>query len=108
MSHKGRLAALAFALALVLALAAGCGKTVIDDVKTEEALQQNVEDSLGQKVRSVECPSGVEVEAKATFECTIDMVKGDDQTATLRIRNDDADVEVVELRSGDVDLSVGG
>jgi hypothetical protein len=107
MNIPPRLCALA-AAALAAAAIVACGETVIDDVKTEEALKDNVESTLGQKVKSVECPSGVEVEPKATFECTIDMAKGENQTAEMRIRNEDADIEVVELRGGDVDLSLGG
>jgi hypothetical protein len=107
MRFSPRLSALV-ALVIAVAALAACGETVIDDVKTEEALKDNVESSLGKKVKSVECPSDVEVEAKTKFECTITPQKGKDETAVLRILNDDADVEVVEIRSGDVDLSAGG
>jgi len=85
------------ALALLAVLAAGCGETVIDDAKTEAALEQNLQRSTGQKVSSVECPSGVEVKAGKTFECTIDLVGGKQETATLKILNSDADVEVTNL-----------
>jgi hypothetical protein len=46
MSSLGRFAALA-ALALAALLAVGCGETVIDDVKTEEAIEQNLKSSVG-------------------------------------------------------------
>jgi Domain of unknown function (DUF4333) len=107
MKISPRLCALA-AAALAAAVFVACGETVIDDVKTEEALKDNVESTLGKKVKSVECPSGVEVEPKAKFECTITPQKGKDETAILQILNDDADVRVVEIRSGNVDLSLGG
>jgi hypothetical protein len=86
------------ALPLLVFLAAGCGETVIDDVKTEAAIEQNLEDSVGQKVNSVECPSGVEVKTGTTFDCTVSLAGGEEQTATLKILNEDADVEVTDLK----------
>lgn len=103
--HEGRkmtpfrLAAL-LATLLVALLAAGCGETVIDSAKTEAAIEQNLKRATGAKVSSVECPSGVEVKAGATFECTVDLADGKQQTATLKIVNSDADVEVTDLRTG--------
>jgi len=97
MSLPARFAVL---LAMVLAglLVAGCGETVIDDVKTEDAIEQNLEDSLGKKVTSVDCPSGVEVEAGSSFDCTVKLSGGKSETATLKILNEDADVEVADLQ----------
>ncbi len=97
MSLPGRLGALA-ALALAVFLAAGCGETVIDDVKTEEAIEANLTKSVGQKVASVDCPSGVEVEAGKSFECEVKLDGGKTETATLKIVNSDADVEVTDLQ----------
>jgi Domain of unknown function (DUF4333) len=87
-------------LALVLGLlyAIGCGGTVIDAAKTEDAIEQNLEKSAGQKVSSVDCPSDVEVEAGATFECAVDVQGGKDQMATLKILNEDADIEITKLQ----------
>jgi NAD(P)H-hydrate repair Nnr-like enzyme with NAD(P)H-hydrate epimerase domain len=78
-------------------LLGACGETVIDDVKTEGAIEQNLEQSVGQKVSSVDCPSGVEVEAGETFECDVRLADGKRETATLKILNEDADVEVTNL-----------
>jgi NAD(P)H-hydrate repair Nnr-like enzyme with NAD(P)H-hydrate epimerase domain len=97
MSLMGRSAALA-ALALAALTAAGCGETVIDDSKTEAAIEQNLESSLGKKVSAVECPSGVEVEAGASFDCAVTLTGGKEETASLKIINDDADVEVTGLQ----------
>jgi NAD(P)H-hydrate repair Nnr-like enzyme with NAD(P)H-hydrate epimerase domain len=92
---------LAAALALAAgAIAVGCGETVIDDVKTEDAIEQNLEDSLGKKVTEVDCPSGVEVEAGASFDCKVTLSGGKRETATLKILNEDADVEVTDLQPG--------
>jgi hypothetical protein len=78
--------------------AVGCGETVIDDAKTEAAIEQNLEQTVGQKVSSVDCPSGVEVETDASFDCEVTLADGKQQTATLRILNEDADVEVTGLQ----------
>ena len=99
MSSLARIAALAAMLTLA-ALVVGCGKTVIDDAKTEDAIAQNVETALGEKVTAVECPSGVEVERGATFECSVTVAGGGEQTARLRILNEDADVEMIDLSGG--------
>ncbi len=97
MSLLARCSVLA-ALALAAFLAVGCGETVIDDVKTEGAIEQNLEDSLGKKVTSVDCPSGVEVEAGKSFDCAVVLAGGKGETATLKILNEDADVEVTDLK----------
>lgn len=87
--------------ALALALAAfsliGCGETVIDTTKTEEQLQASLSKSLGEKVSSVDCPSDQKVEAGATFTCSVKLSDGTTETATLKIRNNEADVSVIDL-----------
>ncbi len=102
-----RLIALAGLAAAALALGA-CGETVVDDVKLEEQLKHEVETSRGEKVKSVDCPSGIEVKPKTKFECTIFPQKGKKETAVLLIRNDEADLTLVEIKSGDINLSAGG
>lgn len=97
MSSLGRVCAVA-ALALAVFLATGCGETVIDAAKTEAAIEDNLQKSVGQKVASVECPSDVEVKTGKTFDCTVSLVGGKGETATLKILNSDADVEVTDLR----------
>lgn len=97
MSFVCRSAALAV-LALAALAAVGCGETVIDDDKTEASIEQNLEDSLGKKVSSVECPSGVEVDAGASFNCAVTLTGGKEETVSLKIVNDDADVEVTGLQ----------
>lgn len=97
MSSLGRFGALA-ALALALFLAAGCGETLIDSAKTEATLEENLQKS-GQKVSSIDCPSGVEVKAGKTFDCTVSLAGGKQETATLKIINSDADVEVTDLKA---------
>jgi hypothetical protein len=97
MSVSKRLCALVALLALAV-LAVGCGETVIDSSKTEGALQHNLETSLKEKVSSVDCPSDQKVEPKATFTCTVNLANGKTETATLEIRNDNADISVIGLQ----------
>lgn len=99
MKFSVRRAAL-LALAFSALVAIGCGKTVIDDAKTEGAIQHNLESSLGKKVQKVDCPSGVEVKAGAEFDCQVTLVGGKEETATLKVLNSDADVELVDLNAG--------
>ena len=98
MKSPGRAAALLVLLVLTVAVA-GCGETVIDDAKNEAMLEEYVEDSLGKKVSTVECPSGVEVEKGATFECTVTLAGGERETATIEVLNEDADIRVADLRA---------
>jgi hypothetical protein len=97
MTLSARLGVLAAPLAAAALLVAGCGETVIDSAKVEAAIEQNLHRATGQKVSSVECPSGVEVKAGATFECTVEL-GGKQESATLKIVNSNADVEVTDLR----------
>lgn len=93
-------AAIALAVVVLGAVAlavAGCGETVIDRAKIEAALEENLRKSAHERVSSVDCPSGVEVEPGASFECTIKLAGGKEETATLKIRNKNADVEVTGI-----------
>jgi len=92
------LRSLAVLLTVAVAGLSGCGGKVIDTSKIEDTLRHNLEAERGEKVSSVECPSEVNVEPKATFECTVDLAKGATKTVTLEIRNDKADVSVVGVR----------
>jgi hypothetical protein len=98
MRAVGRAGALAVLAASSILIAAGCGETVIDSAKTEDAVEQNLERATDRKVTSVECPSDVEVTKGATFECTVSFAGGKRETATLKILNEDADVALTNLR----------
>jgi hypothetical protein len=102
MSLLGRLGAL-FALALAVSLAAGCGGTVLDSASTEDQIEVEVEKTQGKKVSSVDCPSDVEIEPKATFTCTVRFASGDTETATLLIRDEDANLSFVQLEPDESD-----
>jgi hypothetical protein len=90
----GALAALAVAVFLV-----GCGGTILDLSKTEDQIQANIENTQNEKVSSVDCPSDIEVEPKATFSCTVHLSDGSTATATLRIRNEDADLDFLSFKT---------
>ena len=90
--------AAALALLVVGLVAAGCGETVIDDVKAEGAIQSSLEKSLHAKIKTVDCPSDQKVEAGKTFTCTVIFSDGKQATATLKILNKDADVSLVGLK----------
>lgn len=94
--HAGRGCLFGAALAATALLAAGCGKTIIDDQKTEAAIKQNLQGQVDGNVRSVSCPDGQEVEAEATFSCDVRTSEGV-VVARLEILNEDADVQIVAL-----------
>jgi Domain of unknown function (DUF4333) len=99
MSISGnRTISLLAAALIATAFLAGCGKTVIDDAKTEAAIEQNIEDALGKDVGSVDCPSDVEVEKGKTFDCAVSLAGGKEETATIKILNEDADFELADLQ----------
>lgn len=91
----------AFALAIALAFAsAGCGDTVIDAGKTEDTIRASLEKSLGEAIKTVDCPSSQKVEPGATFTCAVVFPDSGRKTVTLKIRNADADLSVVGLQAG--------
>jgi hypothetical protein len=85
-------ATLAGALLLV-----GCGGTVIDAKKAREAVGEDVERKTGVEVRSVSCPSDVEIVPGDTFTCRVVAADGRTAEVELRIRNFEADVETVSI-----------
>jgi len=97
MTIPARCLALPLVALLALTALAGCGKTVIDDSKTEASIEQNIESSANKKVTAVDCPSDVEVEKGATFDCTLTLVSGKEEIATMKILNEDADIELSRL-----------
>lgn len=94
------LCAVATALALLVLVATGCGKTVIDDVKMEDTIQADVEEKRGEKVESVDCPRP-EVDPGATFTCAVHFPDGKQATVTLKILNEDADIDTVGFKFND-------
>jgi hypothetical protein len=78
-------------------LSVGCGETVIDDVKAEDAIESDLERSHREKIATVDCPAGEAVETGKTFTCVVKFSDGRQEIAILKIRNQDADVSFVGL-----------
>ena len=97
MNWLGRCVVLA-ALFLAALLAVGCGGTAIDPSKVQGEVKENIEKVKQTKVSSVACPSGVEVEPKAKFSCTVRLANGKTETATLQIVDSNANLNFLNLR----------
>jgi chromosome condensin MukBEF MukE localization factor len=89
--------ATAFTLLLTLLTLVGCG-TVVDKVKLQDTVQASLEDSIREKIKKVECPSDQSVDPGATFTC--DVIFSDDrrEVAILKIRNEEADITMIDLK----------
>jgi Domain of unknown function (DUF4333) len=95
--RSGSLFLLALALFVGALTASGCG-TVVDREKLQDTVQASLESSIHEKIKEVECPSDQSVDPGATFTC--DVIFSDDrrEVATLKIRNEDADISMVGLK----------
>ena len=86
-------------LTLVLGSVAlsGCG-TVVSREKLEFAIESSLESSIHEKIQKVECPSDESIDPGATFTC--DVIFSDDrrEVATLKIRNEEADISMISLK----------
>ena len=81
-------------LALLALLFAGCGETEIDADKAETFIAKTVEEQVGARVESVDCPSGLKAKKGETFECT---VTGDDDSSgdtAVTEKDDEGNVSV--------------
>jgi NAD(P)H-hydrate repair Nnr-like enzyme with NAD(P)H-hydrate epimerase domain len=97
MSWLVRFGAIAAFLAVTF-LAVSCGGTNLDLSKTEDQIEANVEETQHLKVASVDCPSGIAVDPGATFSCTVHLSGGGTKTATLLIRDKDANLTFLNLK----------
>ena len=75
------------ALAATVGLAA-CGDTTIDTSSAEKSISQNIQKQLGQKPKSVSCPSTIKAKKGATFTCTVTAADG--AKATIKATQTDA------------------
>jgi hypothetical protein len=85
------------ALLSVAFLTAGCG-TVVDRTKLQDTIQASLEDSIHEKIKKVECPSDQSVDPGATFTCEVIFSDDRREVATLEIRNEEADISMVDLK----------
>lgn len=74
----------------------GCGGTVVDSAGAETLIENNLRRN-GEKVSSVDCPSGVAVDPGTTFECTVHLAGGERKVATVKIRDEKADIALIGL-----------
>lgn len=75
----------------------GCG-TVVDPVKLEDTIQADLEDSVHEKIKNVDCPSDQAVDPGATFTCDVIFSDNRREVATLKIRNKEADITMLDLK----------
>ena len=76
---------------------AGCAADQVDPVKTEIAVRFDVAEKTGTPIRSVDCPSGVEVIVGAQFTCTVTARDGTEALAEIEILSDDGDLKILRL-----------
>jgi hypothetical protein len=88
-------------LATSALLVAGCGGgTEVDFTKASETVRASLEsqgEGFGAPVENVDCPSGVAVEVGTEFECTVRYPDGKVAYALLKIRTDEADLNLEPL-----------
>jgi Domain of unknown function (DUF4333) len=76
-----------------------CAGTVIDQEKLEATVQDSLESSVHEKIRNVDCPSDQSVDPGATFTCEVIFSDDRREIATLKIRNEDADLSIVGIEA---------
>lgn len=87
-------------VSLAAVILAGCGADdVIDDQKTQLAVQYDVEAATGEKVSKVTCPSDVPVDVGNRFTCHVISVSGDEAVAEIEIIRDNGDLRMLGLES---------
>jgi hypothetical protein len=75
----------------------GCG-TVVSQEKLEDTIQASLESSIHEKIKGVECPSDESVDPGATFTCEVIFSDDRREVATLKIRNEEADITMISLK----------
>jgi hypothetical protein len=86
-----------FALLIALVVLYGCG-TVVSQEKLEDTIQASLESSIHEKIKRVDCPSDQSVDPGATFTCEVIFSDDRREVATLKIRNEEADISMVDLK----------
>lgn len=72
---------------------------MIDREKLQDTIQASLESSLHEKIKGVECPSGQSVDPGVTFTCEVIFSDHRRETATMKIRDKEADVSMVDLEA---------
>ena len=100
MSHLRTISALALVAALTLVIGGCGGSTDVDYQKASETVRASLEskgEGFGAPVENVDCPQGVKVEPGTKFECTVRYPGGKVAYALLKIRTDEADLNLESL-----------
>lgn len=100
MSYLRTLTALAAIGVLALVLAGCGGGTDVDFTKASETVRASLEsdrEGFGAAIENVDCPQGVKVEPGLTFQCTVRYPDGKVAYALLKIRTDEADLNLESL-----------
>lgn len=74
--------------------AVGCGGTVIDATGMEETVQEYLEKSLHEDVKSVDCPSDQPPDPGLVISCDVTLEGGKAKVATVEVTNKDADFRI--------------
>ncbi|MBS1888325.1 MAG: DUF4333 domain-containing protein [Actinobacteria bacterium] len=100
MAYLRPITALALAAALSLLLAGCGGGTDVDYQKASETVRASLEskrEGFGTPIENVNCPQGVKVEPGIEFECTVRYPDGRVAYALLKVRTDEADLNLESL-----------
>jgi hypothetical protein len=96
------------AVALALAVLAGCGETKLDVAKGERMIFDAVSEQVKARVRSVDCPDGLVARKGETFRCRVTGADGTTGEAIVTERDDRGSVSIDApfLHVRDVEASV--
>jgi Domain of unknown function (DUF4333) len=84
---------------IAVLLFAGCAGTVVDREKLQDTVEVSLERSVHEKIKEVDCPSDLPVDPGSTFTCEVTFSSGKRETATLKIRNEDADISMIGIEA---------
>ena len=71
---------------------------MVSQEKLEDTIQASLESSIHEKIKRVDCPSDQSVDPGATFTCEVIFSDDRREVATLKIRNEEADISMVDLK----------
>ena len=77
----------------------GCG-SIVDQSGAQKRVKSELERTLRIKIKRVSCPEKLKIEKGKTFRCEVSTANGKQLTATIKIMNDDADLQIKAISSG--------
>ena len=77
-----------------MAFVVGCGGTVIDSTGMEETVQEYLEKSLHEDVKSVDCPSDQPPDPGLVIDCDVTLKDGKAKVAAVEVTNKEADFRI--------------